>query len=184
MTSRIIIVGAIIAGMLLWAEPLAVPNWVLVSFVFVVLLPMALVTSVKRMRVESRHRPHALAGADSQMGGVSGRGERRESLYPRSAVSESALPPALPDGWARCAVALPRVGRPPHPAVTMRDKVKDLLVGLAFSKQTHRCGRGVARCCRGLARCCVDHVPAGWMFWFPRKKFVGSYFCLSAASRW
>jgi hypothetical protein len=30
----------------------------------------------------------------------------------------------------------------------------------------------------------VDHLSAGWMFWFPRKKFVGSYFCLSAASRW
>ena len=30
----------------------------------------------------------------------------------------------------------------------------------------------------------VDHVFAGRMFWFPQKKFVGSYFCLSAASRW
>jgi hypothetical protein len=35
-----------------------------------------------------------------------------------------------------------------------------------------------------VASCCVDHLSAGWMFWFPRKKFVGSYFCLSAASRW
>jgi len=35
-----------------------------------------------------------------------------------------------------------------------------------------------------VASCGVDHVSAGWMFWFPRKKFVGSYFCLSAASRW
>jgi DNA-binding winged helix-turn-helix (wHTH) protein/TolB-like protein len=25
---------------------------------------------------------------------------------------------------------------------------------------------------------------AGWMFWLPRKKLVGSYFCLSAANRW
>jgi len=30
----------------------------------------------------------------------------------------------------------------------------------------------------------AHHLSAGWMFWFPRKKFVGSYFCLSAASRW
>lgn len=35
-----------------------------------------------------------------------------------------------------------------------------------------------------VASCCVDHLSAGWMFWFPRKKFVGSYFCLSAASCW
>jgi hypothetical protein len=35
-----------------------------------------------------------------------------------------------------------------------------------------------------VASCCVDHLSAGLMFWFPRKKFVGSYFCLSAASRW
>jgi len=32
-------------------------------------------------------------------------------------------------------------------------------------------------------RCCADHLPAGWMFWFARKKFVGSYRCLSEASR-
>ena len=35
-----------------------------------------------------------------------------------------------------------------------------------------------------VASCRVDHLSAGWMFWFPRKTFVGSYFCLSAASRW
>ena len=28
------------------------------------------------------------------------------------------------------------------------------------------------------------HLSAGRMFWFPRKKLFGSYFCLSAASRW
>jgi hypothetical protein len=37
---------------------------------------------------------------------------------------------------------------------------------------------------RSISTLRVDHLSAGWMFWFPRKKFVGSYFCLSAASRW
>jgi len=45
---------------------------------------------------------------------------------------------------------------------------------------------------RPLARCGATsreggspiHFSAGRMFWFPRKKLVGSYSCLSAASRW
>ena len=54
MVSRIIIVGAVIAAMLLWFGPLSVPNWAGIGFVLVVLFPLAVVLSVKRIRVESR----------------------------------------------------------------------------------------------------------------------------------
>jgi hypothetical protein len=54
MAPRIIIVGLIIAAMFLWLGPFAVPNWAVVGFVVVVLLPCGFVLSVKRMRVESR----------------------------------------------------------------------------------------------------------------------------------
>ena len=54
MVSRIVIVGAIIAAMSLWLGPSSVPNWAVIGFVLVVLFPMAVVLSVKRMRVESR----------------------------------------------------------------------------------------------------------------------------------
>jgi uncharacterized protein (DUF983 family) len=54
MVSRIIIVGAVIAAMFLWLGPLSVPNWAVIGFVFVVLFPLAIVLSVKRMRLESR----------------------------------------------------------------------------------------------------------------------------------
>ena len=54
MVSRIIIVGALIAVMFLWLGPFSVPNWAMIGFVFVVLFPLAIVLSVKRMRLESR----------------------------------------------------------------------------------------------------------------------------------
>jgi FtsH-binding integral membrane protein len=54
MVGRIIIVGAVIAAMFLWSGPLSVPNWAVIGFVFVVLFPLGIVLSVKRMRLESR----------------------------------------------------------------------------------------------------------------------------------
>ena len=54
MVNRIIIVGALIAAMFLWLGPFSVPNWAVIGFVFVVLFPLGIVHSVKRMRVESR----------------------------------------------------------------------------------------------------------------------------------
>ena len=54
MVSRIIVVGAVIAAMMLSLGPFSVPNWAVVGFVFVVLVPLGIVLSVKRMRLESR----------------------------------------------------------------------------------------------------------------------------------
>jgi len=54
MVSRIIIVGAVIAAMILWFGPFSVPNWAVIGFVFVVLFPLGTVVSVRRMRLESR----------------------------------------------------------------------------------------------------------------------------------
>ncbi len=54
MVSRIIIVGAAIAAMFLWLGPFSVANWAAIGFVFVVLFPLGIVLSVKRMRLESR----------------------------------------------------------------------------------------------------------------------------------
>jgi uncharacterized protein (DUF983 family) len=54
MVSRIIIVGAVIVAMLLWLGPFSVPNWASIGFVFVVLFPLGILLSVKRMRQESR----------------------------------------------------------------------------------------------------------------------------------
>ena len=54
MVSRSIIVGAFIAAMFLWFGPFPVPNWAVIGFVFVVLVPLAIVLSVKRMRLENR----------------------------------------------------------------------------------------------------------------------------------
>jgi hypothetical protein len=54
MVGRIIIVGAVIAAMLLWLGPFSIPNWAVIGFVFVVLFPLGIVLSVKRMRAESR----------------------------------------------------------------------------------------------------------------------------------
>jgi uncharacterized protein (DUF983 family) len=53
MVSRIVIVGAIIAAMLLWLGPFSVPNWAVVAFILVV-FPLGIVVSVKRMRLERR----------------------------------------------------------------------------------------------------------------------------------
>ena len=54
MVNRIIIVGAVIAAMLLWLGPFSVPNWAVIGFVLLVLFPLAVVLSVKRIRLESR----------------------------------------------------------------------------------------------------------------------------------
>ena len=53
MVSRIIIVGAVIAAMLLWLGPFSAPNWVVIGFVLMVLFPLAVVLSMKRIRLES-----------------------------------------------------------------------------------------------------------------------------------
>jgi hypothetical protein len=54
MGSRIVIVGAAIAAMLLWLGPFSVPNWAVVTFILVVLFPVGIVVSVKRLRQERR----------------------------------------------------------------------------------------------------------------------------------
>ncbi len=54
MVSRIIIAGVAIVALLLWLGPLQVPNWVVIAFLFVVLFPMAILLTAKRMRQESR----------------------------------------------------------------------------------------------------------------------------------
>ena len=54
MVNRIVIAGAGIAAMLLWLPPFPVPNWAVIAFVLVVLFPMTVVLSVKRIRLESR----------------------------------------------------------------------------------------------------------------------------------
>ena len=54
MVSRVVIVGAVIAAMFLLLGPFSVPNWAVIGFVLLVLVPLALVLSLKRMRVESR----------------------------------------------------------------------------------------------------------------------------------
>ena len=64
MVSRIVIVGAVIAAMLLWLGPVSVPNWAVVEFV-VVVFTLAIPLSIKRMRVERRLTRtlwHALTG--------------------------------------------------------------------------------------------------------------------------
>ena len=53
MVSRIVIVGAVIAAMLLWSGPFPVPNWAVVALL-VVMVPLIGVLSVKRMHVEGR----------------------------------------------------------------------------------------------------------------------------------
>ena len=54
MVTRNIIVGAVIAAMFLRVGPFSVPNWAVIGFVLVVLFPLSIVLSVKRMRLESR----------------------------------------------------------------------------------------------------------------------------------
>jgi hypothetical protein len=54
MGSRIVIVGAAIAALLLWLGPFSVPNWAVVAFVVAVLFPLGIVISVKRIRQERR----------------------------------------------------------------------------------------------------------------------------------
>jgi multisubunit Na+/H+ antiporter MnhB subunit len=54
MVNRIIIVGAVVAAMSLWLGPFAVPDWAVIGFVVVVLVPLAIALSVKRLRLESR----------------------------------------------------------------------------------------------------------------------------------
>ena len=54
MVNRIMIVAAVIAAMLLRWAPFSVPNWAVIGFVLVVLFPLAVVLSVKRIRLESR----------------------------------------------------------------------------------------------------------------------------------
>jgi hypothetical protein len=48
-----IVVGAVIAAMLLWLGPFPVPNWAVIGFALVI-FPLAVVLSVKRIRLESR----------------------------------------------------------------------------------------------------------------------------------
>ena len=50
---RIVIVGALIAAVLLWSGPFAVPDWAVVASILVV-LSLGIALSVKRMRAERR----------------------------------------------------------------------------------------------------------------------------------
>jgi len=54
MVSRIGVAGAVIAALFLWSGPLAVPKRAVMGFVLDVLFPMAVVLSLKRMRMEGR----------------------------------------------------------------------------------------------------------------------------------
>jgi hypothetical protein len=54
MVNRVMIVGAVVAAMLLWLGPFSVTNWAVIGFVLAVLFPLAVVLSVKRIRLESR----------------------------------------------------------------------------------------------------------------------------------
>jgi hypothetical protein len=54
MVGRIMVAGAVIMAMLLWLGPFPVPNWAVIAFLFVVLVPMGILLSAKRMRQESR----------------------------------------------------------------------------------------------------------------------------------
>jgi hypothetical protein len=67
MVNRIIIVGAVIAAMLLWLGPFSVHNWAVIGFVLVVLFPLAVVLSVKRISLGEPFGTHALAGSDAKI---------------------------------------------------------------------------------------------------------------------
>ena len=54
MVSRILTVGIAIMALLLWLGPFPIPNWAVIALVFVVLFPMGVLLSAKRMRQESR----------------------------------------------------------------------------------------------------------------------------------
>ena len=54
MLSRIVVAGVVVSAMLLWLGPVPVPDWAVIGFVCVVLLPMGVVLSAKRLRQESR----------------------------------------------------------------------------------------------------------------------------------
>jgi hypothetical protein len=54
MVNRLIIAGAVIAAMLLWLGPFSFPDWAVIGFVGVILLPVAVVLSVKRLLIEGR----------------------------------------------------------------------------------------------------------------------------------
>ena len=53
MVSRIALVGAVIAAVLVFLGPFSVPNWAVVAFVIVLFL-MGIVVSVKQKRAERR----------------------------------------------------------------------------------------------------------------------------------
>jgi hypothetical protein len=54
MVRRIIIPAAVLAALLLWLGPIAVPDWAVIGFVFGVLLPVGIVLTVRRLRLEIR----------------------------------------------------------------------------------------------------------------------------------
>jgi hypothetical protein len=54
MVTRNFIVGAVIAALFLWLGPVSVPDWAVIGFVFLVLFPLGIALSMRRMRVESR----------------------------------------------------------------------------------------------------------------------------------
>jgi uncharacterized membrane protein len=53
MVSRVVIVGAVIAAMLLWLGPFSVPHWTVVALILVV-LALGIAVTAKRMRTERR----------------------------------------------------------------------------------------------------------------------------------
>ena len=54
MVNRLFIVAAVIAAIYLWLSPFPVPDWPVIGFVLMVLFPLSIVISVKRVRLESR----------------------------------------------------------------------------------------------------------------------------------
>ena len=56
MVSRIVLVGAVIAAMLLWLGSVPIPSWVVIALL-VVLVPLGVALTVKRMRTERRLAP-------------------------------------------------------------------------------------------------------------------------------
>ena len=54
MVNRVVIAGVAIMALLLWLGPFPVPDWAVIAFLVVVLLPMGVLLSAKRMRQESR----------------------------------------------------------------------------------------------------------------------------------
>jgi hypothetical protein len=66
MVTRTVIVGALMATVLLWLGPFSVPNRAVVALILL-LFPLGIILSVKRMRQEAPRGTRALASPDPKM---------------------------------------------------------------------------------------------------------------------